>query len=555
MIRMAASARPDLLHRGSAPVWQVGACLGLAALLILVTAMLGVPERTPLGGHDADFAIRALVFLERDWASPGLPPAWLADMQGGFGGPLFQFYPPLAFLMAFAIERTLQLDPITTLLVTVAVGRGAAMGACFLWLRCHVSRPAASLGAATYALLPFTAVIDPTMRFAFSETMATALLPLLPMAIDAPALRGRVRIALFSAAFAMVILTNIPTALTMGLVCAVYALALQRRQAGVVVAGGSLGMALAAWHLVPAMLGADAISTSAMLDEGHRWTGTMLFWGEMALHRPNGIWILLYGTLLALGALGWIALLRGGRAARPVTVGGLAALAMCTPLSIPVWLVLPVLDYVQFPWRFLLPATLFAAAQVAWLAERGVHLRWLAGLVFAAGVASALVVPASHLKPAHAIRFVDPQARLTDALAIGEDPVEYLPAAARDAGWLNVRQPDPARLPVALEGTAQVATFARTPGTLRIAGIARGQAALLLPQFWTADWEADGGYIASDPTTGLIRLDVPDGAFDAMVRRGPTAYATAGTAVSVAALLVAAALGLWRPARVSDLSA
>jgi hypothetical protein len=73
----------------------------------------------------------------------------------------------------------------------------------------------------------------------------------------------------------------------------------------------------------------------------------------------------------------------------------LCALAMCHEISTPIWRAMPLLAYVQFPWRFLLLAALaasvIAGAAAQWLAELRFRWRWigpaLAGLVVAAPLA------------------------------------------------------------------------------------------------------------------------------------------------------------------------
>jgi hypothetical protein len=144
-------------------------CAMLAVTLVLAFAFLGVPRETGYGGHDSSFSIRALYFLGTGGFWRAMTTGWLPQMQLGFGAPVFQFYPPLAFALGLGVQRALATDAVTALAITVALARLGGGLACFLWLRHPAGSRGALLGASAYVLLPFTGLFDPVIPLRRSD--------------------------------------------------------------------------------------------------------------------------------------------------------------------------------------------------------------------------------------------------------------------------------------------------------------------------------------------------------------------------------------------------
>lgn len=533
---------------------------------ILAGALVGLPESSQFGGHDAPFAVNTLAALHDGWgAAPGFPPGWLATLSNGFGAPVLFFYPPLGFLLAQLFAAFGLTDASSQLLGAVTLARLAGVVFCFLWLRCFASRPAALLGAAAYALFPYNALFNPVVRFAYAETVASGLLPLVFLAIAKPGLAPHRRAAAIALALAALGTVHVPSTL-MVLVCGgVYALGSGWGRAVETAFGFALGLGLLAFHLVPALVLGSEVSTAELMDEGHSWRGTMLFWGSMATGRLGLVWALLYGCFAlgaAAAAAAWFAT-SGAPARRAVALGGACALAFATPLSLPIWALLPQFDYIQFPWRFLMLAGLFFAAQVALLSDRAEALRRPAlgravglGVVLLAAVPPLVVACIAVAKPQERIRFSVGSERTARETGTGAyAPPEYVPRAAREAGWIPfVRRaetlPGARTEPVVAGGDATITSFRREAGALRVAGQAATKAELRLPQFWFPGWSVagSGGELAPDPDTGLLRLVVPPGPFDAVVERQPLALTRAAALASLVVLLGVLTLALL-PAR------
>jgi|GEM_PF-2524474 len=542
------------------------ALVALAAALALVVglALLGPPAQGQFAGHDAPFALAALAGMQQAWgAVPGVPPGWLSNFLGGLGAPVFLFYPPLAFLIAGAFAPLGVTEVAWQLSAALLVARLAGIWACWRWIRGFAGPSAALVGAAAFALFPYNALFNPVVRFAFAEAVANALLPFLLLAIAAE-LSPRRRAAAIALGFAAIGAAHVPTAL-MALICGgTYALALGLRRATEASLGFALGIGLLAFHLVPALLLGPEISSAELKGEGHSFRGTMLFWGSMATGQLSLVWLLLYAAFalaLAAALLAW-RVAPPGPAGRAAVLGGLVSLAFITPLTLPAWMLLPPMDYIQFPWRFLSPASLFFAAHVALVAEAAERAgRPRPRRAVALGVAAlALVLPAflglvAVAKPAERIAF---PGRGAVALMAGPDyvgPPEYVPQAAREAGWVpHVRAwrlpPGVGDAPAVLVGAVTLSGLERGPGGLRIAGRAEGAATLRVPLLAFPGWAPSGGgaSLGVDAATGLVTVSLPPGPFDILLRREAQPITRAAALGSALVLLGVLALALL-PAR------
>jgi hypothetical protein len=155
------------------------------------------------------------------------------------------------------------------------------------------------------------------------------------------------------------------------------------------VAGLALGLALAAWFWVPALAERGQVQLAANTTGYFNYAGH--FRGLDAVDvRPVFDYTVNAGrqpwrvglAQLALAALGTVLAWRRGRRreAGLWLVVGFGALVMITPLSRPLWAALPLLPFVQFPWRWL-SVVAFATSLLA--APVGAGRWWRAALAVA----------------------------------------------------------------------------------------------------------------------------------------------------------------------------
>ena len=110
-------------------------------------------------------------------------PRWVMESNFGLGGITFYTYPPLAY-WAGALVRLAGLTSADTLALAVMLWRLVFLLGCFLWLRRHVPPGTALAAAALAALLPYPAVVNPWIRFAYAEVAGAAILPFLLLALE-----------------------------------------------------------------------------------------------------------------------------------------------------------------------------------------------------------------------------------------------------------------------------------------------------------------------------------------------------------------------------------
>ncbi len=338
-------------------------------------------------GHDLRSHLLWSHHFERQLAAGELYPRWLVDVGDGFGGPVFFFYPPLTYYLIAALAPLLP-DALELPWRLAVVGWLAvlASGLAFhRWLRRHVPGNAAFLGAALYMLFPYHLLFDFHLRVALAELVAFVFPPLLLLAVDEAEAHPPRALALGSGAWALLLLTHAPTALTaapLPLVWSALRAARTRSAAPPALAAAQLafGAGLAAAYL------ATALTHGPYIDESRLFGGRYHYASWFVSLRPESAWLaLVYAngvvlTAACLAASGLAASTRR-RVAKPraaaalvhlSAAGALVYLLLMLPASAPLWEHLPLLHKVQFPWRLNaqigLLASLCAAALAAHLA-------------------------------------------------------------------------------------------------------------------------------------------------------------------------------------------
>ena len=190
--------------------------------------------------------------------------------------------------------------------------------------------------------------------------------------------------------------------------------------------GLGLGLAISAWYWIPALLEGRYAQlehqTTGYLNYSNHFRGldlvqpSLLFDYAIEAGRTPFAAGLAQAVLALLGAaaiVAWWIKRRRPEAQSAFFIAGLAlATFLITPLSRPLWDNIPLLPFVQFPWRFLSVQAFFASLVIGYLAQRLPRPRLLAGVVGAALLAAAML----GLKPEY--------------LPIGEEDVTVLQALA-----------------------------------------------------------------------------------------------------------------------------
>lgn len=371
----------------------------LSLLLLTIPAMQPLLTNNPTCGYDNAFHLWRAVEVEHLLRQGILFPRWAPDMAHGLGLPLFMFMPYLSATLA-ALLHLLGLSwPLAMNGVFIL---GVVLGALFMFLlvRDLFGLAAAPLAAVAYVYAPFQAY-DIFNRGSLSESLAWAWAPLVVWALQRWMVHAQRRFLFIGAVgLAAFVLTHHPFAflfapLLVGWVGLNAFLACRdggenrprspRAPARLLLralAMGALGLGLCAFFWLPALAERGWVQTDRLLGLwvfDYRYNFLQIS-DLLALPRSVDPALLNDWPPKALGLVpllvGLLPLLRWrwlGRTTRAqvvllLSLTVLFALLTLSP-ALPLWERLPLLAYVQFPWRFLGPAAfclaLLAGAAVA----------------------------------------------------------------------------------------------------------------------------------------------------------------------------------------------
>ncbi len=339
-----------------------------------------------------------------------LYPRWSPNANQGDGSPTFVFYSPLtfyataAFSWKFGVEQGMKIAAFL-----FWCGSGFAMYVCS---RQWLSRVAALLAALTYLFLPYHPH-DLYERAALAEFAQFLWPPLIVTYVAKLRRGGAAPIIALAFCIAGSILTHLITAgivLYLLIGVAVYTLFHSPPVSRRIVIAIAWGIALAGFYLLPAVWERQFINPVMVLTEGLAYGGNFLLRSPSLPGQRYALkWASAYAALLsplllvcALPRLEEGSDVRTTEAAATLRRGwlavGLVAIFMMFPISGIIWR-LPGLQYLEFPWRWLMIATFAGAFLVALQAQRWTRIRpiWrILTLISLAGNFCLTAVPWGH---------------------------------------------------------------------------------------------------------------------------------------------------------------
>lgn len=389
---------PSRAQTGANPSWRLAllcVCLGASAV---VAPMLFLGN---VSGHDFQFHVASWMDVAGQWREGIVYPRWAEWANWGFGEPRFVFYPPASWMLGAALGSVLPWKMVPGAFIWLAL----ALGGMAMWelAREWLPPPYATVAAVLYAANPYHLMIV-YYRSDFAELLALALLPLLTRA----ALRvscGEWRSApLLALLFAGTWLSNAPAAVitTYALPLLLLVLCATRRSAMPLIAGATSmlgGFGLAAFYILPAAWERRWVQIAQVVADNLNPAHNFLF------TRANDPDFMAFNWKVSWVAVGMIAvtlaaalIARKARRESADVFWVLAAMAIAsTLLMLPpanvAWRLLPELQFVQFPWRWLgqlgIAFAFFAAA--AMNAAKRRWLGWTACVALLAAVLAAAV--------------------------------------------------------------------------------------------------------------------------------------------------------------------
>ncbi len=346
-------------------------------------------------GHDFEFHLYSWLEVLSQWKVGIAYPRWAALAHFAYGEPRFIFYPPASWTFGAALSAIFPWTLVAGIYIwLVLAAAGVSM---FLLARQWLDRRDATFAAVLYAVNPYHLLIV-YWRSAFAELLASSLLPLLLLLLLRADEKGR-RITIFLALLlAAAWLINEPAAVMIhySLALLMVLVAWQRRSPRVLLVGTVavlLGAALAAFYLLPAVYEEKWVDIAEAVSSGLRPVDSFLFARTPDVQHDafNHVisWVAVSEILLTLAAA-WAARSWGSRN-RTLWYSLVAWAAACAlfmlSISNPLWNVLPKMQFMQFPWRWMLclgiPFTLLIVLGVRrWAARVAIYLAMLCVLAF-----------------------------------------------------------------------------------------------------------------------------------------------------------------------------
>jgi len=248
--------------------------MATAFAVVLPWCFQGVPS-----GHDFEFHLNSWMEVLGQWKQGVFYPRWAAMANYGFGEPRFIFYPPASWTLGAALGAILPWRIVPGAYVWIVLTlSGCSM---FLLARGWLGRRDAIFAAALYAANPYHLVIV-YWRSAFAELLGATLLPLLVLWVLRSKEDGPRIVVPLGLIVAAAWLTNLPSAvmLNYSLVLLLIVAAVMRRSPRVLLYGAAavaLGVALAAFYLIPAIYEQKWVDIANVLIPGVRPQDNFLF--------------------------------------------------------------------------------------------------------------------------------------------------------------------------------------------------------------------------------------------------------------------------------------
>jgi hypothetical protein len=214
--------------------------------------------------------------------------------------------------------------------------------------------------------------------------------------------------------------------------------------------------------------------------------------------------------------------------------------------SVWLWDHLPLLPYVQFPWRLLGPAVVCVAMLAAAIGPALDSLGKWRGVALTAALALLIVPNLPHLRSPKAVD-VDLSFWTPRELAVGG--FETTTMGEVTPRWATALPPYHSVAAGVVAGTGLVRDLARTPfswsGEVRARSETRVRVAFAYFPGWTVRVDGRPSEAAPARGSGLIEFAVPPGNHEVDVSFGRSAARRLGEAISLLALLMLTAGGRW----------
>jgi hypothetical protein len=504
-------------------------------------------------GHDVEFHLYSWLEVLGQWRHGIFYPRWAGLAHFGYGEPRFIFYPPASWLLGATLSAivpwTLAASVYIWLVLTAA---GVSM---FLLARRWLERGGALFTAVLYAVNPYHLVIV-YWRSAFAELLAACLLPLLLLFILKAVEDEQRMIVPLGIVLAAAWLTNAPAAVMIhySMALLIVFFAVTKRSPRLLLEGAAavaLGACLTSFYLLPAVYEQKWVDIGEAVSAGSRPADNFLFIHTTdpdhdAFNRIISWVAVLEITVIAAGAIAAKIRKQLNFPLWQLLGWGTVCAFLLFRVSLVFWKILPKMQFMQFPWRWLLCISLIFTIFVALGLQRWWMRIIVCGLSIVVIAAAWTRVQAPWWDNAADLR------EMQDNMELGagyEGTDEYTPVgadpAAVDKTARDVTVDGPARAAIhVLRWTAAAKEF-----TAQVSSA--DQLALKLFPYPAWKVQVNGHSIPTSvrKSTGQILIPVPAGLNRVQIRFVRTWDRTAGAWISTVMFVLVLLWFLWPPRR------
>jgi 4-amino-4-deoxy-L-arabinose transferase-like glycosyltransferase len=545
-------------------------------ILLLFVLLAGLPtlQLKQMAGHDAfEYLPRTAEFF-RGLAEGRLLPRWAPDLSSGYGQPFFLFNPPVVYYVTSAFHGLGYPIVASLNLAALALLSVAGIGM-YIYAREFFGRAGGLAAGAAYLFAPFL-LANLYVRQALADYTAMAFIPwalwgLYRWASGEP--DGKIQhLVMAAAATALILLSSNPVSLIAVPVLALYPLFLAwrarswralRRGAWAI----GLGVGLATFFWLPALAERDWVQTGRLLSGYLNYRNHFVYlhqlvyspWGYgLSLPGPEdgmsfGLGPVHLALLAASLLLAWNLRDRLRRAGEGwahfwffVALLGLAVF-LVTDNAIGLWDGLPLLQYLEFPWRILVlaaVATAFIAGFVFLAAKDSRQRRWL----LAAVLGGLLLTGMGHARPEGYYDTTDAE---YSPAAIAATGIEVTTAREYEPIWAASRPeaPAPANRLLLIGGKVRVlksqVTGHRIEWLIEADGPAQLRAATYYYPGWQLTVDGERRPVSVQNPYGLMDFTLESGVHKVALEFGSTPLRWWAAAISVVALALLVATVVW----------
>lgn len=394
--------------------------LGLIVIgLAVLSVCLPLFKQGYFSMHD-DTQVMRLYEMEKCLADGQIPCRWVSDMGAGYGNPLFNFYPVFPYYLGM-VFRSLGLSFITA--AKILFGLTFVFSGVFMYqlLRQFFHRWASIIGTVFFLYAPYRAV-DVYVRGAMTEIWGVVFFPLILLTSYRYVKEGKAYwMVLTSLSLAGLFLShNIMTLLFTSFTVAWSLLWLVQfkkphRLLGIA-ASYLLGFGLSAFFLVPAYFEQKLVKIGTMVSDYYNYRDHFATIRQLFIDRSFNYGPSRYGPVddmsFQVGLIHWLTVLFSAlltlwltfkkKTIKPylyvyfIFIAWFIALFMTHARSNFIWEAIPILSFVQFPWRLLTLVMFLGSILTAYFVTQLGRYKYITGIFLLLVV---VVLNRSYFKP------------------------------------------------------------------------------------------------------------------------------------------------------------